>query len=981
MKKRTLLKNATALLLVFVFLLTSCKQERPPEDDYDPFHRSAQTSQTDGGGNGGNGGTDDKIPEYTGSSKAIDIRPCEGIHITAKENAFWNDTDITFKPVDNSTKNINKIEQNLYDDGFLTFSAFEVEAGLKDDEFIPGQYDVEYDLTTLNIDPGMYEYLKVYRVGDDGQYYELHTKLDGNTLKFSCNQNSIVVVGSIALAIVASAAAGKEYYERNYYFIKKRKNVLRHDGKNKYGSYYIEWASDDVDPKYKEKLEQMRKIEDELAKEAEDYRKTTDIFGRVRSNYDVAEYLRKSIEADSEHKKLRDEIKLPELIKFTADCIDKSYAYLYEEEKMRMPIHTVPFKNVKDNKTDYGNASNRVLSNSYIEIRLHKVIEGESWERYNLLLTITHELLHICQNRYRLPFDKLTNMVRYDEMIAQVTEADALAYYKRKDYIPESADIALTSTDYWGNLSLPINGEGDKVLPGGEAENEFLINSGYNLGSFLRYLINKTGKRPRAHTMMKARSFWHTTNISDAVCGFMEIDEREFDLFFRNWVISNRKEIHKTAFSFSVYRSPGTPHQTIVNKGKKYHVNLLHTGKYFLTLRSFEMANGENQTMILVPDKELKDVFPSANIMPTGDYKKINAGAITSDFTSLKKNVKGIAIMEIQGDNKDNKSGDAGYTIYVLDKTPKVEASTKNDKVLIKLPEPELIAKDGVCDGYILKIVTDAGKKIEKDITKEMYGKTLEMNKSLLFDNETDTSVKITVTLNEFFTSTKDRILGIESDKVNLTVDRQTKETKQTKQSSETTKSGEESPLGDAKVIHSNDGKKANGYWKLKEINIMKGKVQNTTTGWKTSYSASAYSHTYTDSHAGNKSMKAQYAKFVATCSKLPDKIIPGDKVIVKLNLSMEDRATHLLSGHASMSVGLPSEERNSLKYNDGIRFFPTEKGAENTCYEDTCDNKHVPSVEVYYDFTQTGEKGSEIAILFYACSSNTVFIYEWVET
>jgi hypothetical protein len=250
-----------------------------------------------------------------------------------------------------------------------------------------------------------------------------------------------------------------------------------------------------------------------------------------------------------------------------------------------------------------------------------------------------------------------------------------------------------------------------------------------------------------------------------------------------------------------------------------------------------------------------------------------------------------------------------------------------------------------------------------------------------LFDNETDTSVKITVTLNEFFTSTKDRILGIESDKVNLTVDRQTKETKQTKQSSETTKSGEGSPLGDAKVIHSNDGKKANGYWRLKEINIMKGKVQNTTTGWKTSYSASAYSHTYTDSHAGNKSMKAQYAKFVATCSKLPDKIIPGDKVIVKLNLSMEDRATHLLSGHASMSVGLPSEERNSLKYNDGIRFFPTEKGAENTCYEDTCDNKHVPSVEVYYDFTQTGEKGSEIAILFYACSSNTVFIYEWVET
>ena len=310
-----------------------------------------------------------------------------------------------------------------------------------------------------------------------------------------------------------------------------------------------------------------------------------------------------------------------------------------------------------------------------------------------------------------------------------------------------------------------------------------------------------------------------------------------------------------------------------------------------------------------------------------------------------------------------------------------MELAQKNDLLYIKLPEPELIAKDGVCDGYTLKIVTDANKKIEKDITKDMYGKTLEMNKSLLFDNETDTSVKITVTLNEFFVSSKDRIPGIESDKVSITVDRQNKETKQTKQSSETSKSGEDSPLGDAKVIHSDSGKKANGYWKLKEINIMKGKVQNTNTGWKTSYSASAYSHTYTDSHPGNKSMKAQYASFVATCSKMPDKIIPGDKVIVKVNLKMTDKATMLLGSSASLKVGVPSEERNSLKYNDGIKFFATKEGAESTCEEDTCDNKHVPSVEVYYDFTQTGEKGSEIAILFYACSSNTVFIYEWVET
>lgn len=973
MKKRTLLKNATALLLVFVFLLTSCKQERPPVDDYDPFHRSAQTSQTDDFGIGGDEGG---RPENNGNSKAIDIRPCEGIHITAEKNAFWKDTDITFKPVDNSTKNIKKFEQTLYDDGILAFAAFEVEAGLDDKEFIPGQYDVEYDLSTLDIDSSMYEYLKVFRMGDDGQYYELSTNLDGSTLKFSCDQNSVLFVGLITL-IFAGVPIG-EYVGRNWYYIKNWKTVLRYDGKNKYGSYYIEWASEDIDKDLQKKLQRMKEIEKEHHAKAEEYRKDVDIFYRFRSNYEVAKYFRDSVQADQEHKKLRDEIRLPEYIKNEIKCIDNAYKYLHDEEKVRMPLHTVPFKNTNPSGKDgdtYAIMDPRAFSTSLIELHPKKIgTDKEGF--YCLQLTVTHELLHVCQNRYHIPFNLTTDMTRFDEMIAQCMEADALAYFKRKDIIPEDAKVELTSSNSWANLRLPINGEEDSL-----GDNKFLIDCGYNLGSFLRYLINKTGKRPTAHTLLRERSFWKRSSVSGILCNVFEIDEREFDIHFRNWVASNRMEIRENAFTYAIQQLPGTPKQTIVKKGKKYHVNLIHSASYFLTLRAFEMENGERQQMIVVPDKELKDVFPSSNILPAGDYKKITAGAYTRDYTSVTNRVKGISIMEIQGDSSGNKSANAGYTIYVLDKTPKVEASTKNDKVLIKLPEPELIAKDGVCDGYILKIVTDAGKKIEKDITKEMYGKTLEMNKSLLFDNETDTSVKITVTLNEFFTSTKDRILGIESDKVNLTVDRQTKETKQTKQSSETTKSGEGSPLGDAKVIHSNDGKKANGYWRLKEINIMKGKVQNTTTGWKTSYSASAYSHTYTDYHAGNKSMKAQYAKFVATCSKLPDKIIPGDKVIVKLNLSMEDRATHLLSGHASMSVGLPSEERNSLKYNDGIRFFPTEKGAENTCYEDTCDNKHVPSVEVYYDFTQTGEKGSEIAILFYACSSNTVFIYEWVET
>ena len=74
----------------------------------------------------------------------------------ADENAFWQDTTISFKPVDETTEGIEDLEDRFYQDGFMMLSGFEVDAGLADDEFIPGQYDVEYDLSTTDIDPELY---------------------------------------------------------------------------------------------------------------------------------------------------------------------------------------------------------------------------------------------------------------------------------------------------------------------------------------------------------------------------------------------------------------------------------------------------------------------------------------------------------------------------------------------------------------------------------------------------------------------------------------------------------------------------------------------------------------------------------------------------------------------------------------------------------------------------------------------------------
>ena len=142
MKKKSIYTRSMIMLMVLLFLLTGCGQEKPPVNTDPPITDNTVDNQpTD------NQPFTDNIPENNGSSKPLDYSPCEGIHVKAEANAFWNDTYIEFKPLEEEKEVINSIDQLLYEkEGTLIFSGFKVDAGLEADEIIPGQYDVEYDL-------------------------------------------------------------------------------------------------------------------------------------------------------------------------------------------------------------------------------------------------------------------------------------------------------------------------------------------------------------------------------------------------------------------------------------------------------------------------------------------------------------------------------------------------------------------------------------------------------------------------------------------------------------------------------------------------------------------------------------------------------------------------------------------------------------------------------------------------------------------
>lgn len=308
--------------MICLLVLSGCGQERPPLDPSPSIQdQDAGREDTEG------------LAGFEGNSKPLDVSPCEGIHVKAEANAFWNDTTVDFKPFEEETEIIKDIDQLLnVNEDVLIFSGFEVDAGLADDEIIPGQYDVEYDLSTLNIDPSTYGFLKVYRIGDDSSYYELNADLDGNTLRFSCCQNSvIVVVGSILLAGLGVLAADDEVNERNPYYIGSGQDVLVHEGSNAFGKWRIEWLSTDLDPNLSKKLKRMRQIEYGCKKEAEKYY-SDDIYAANNVTYlnrQIFDYTVKKIENDAEHRKLREQIALPDAIRKIDEYIGYCFRYLW----------------------------------------------------------------------------------------------------------------------------------------------------------------------------------------------------------------------------------------------------------------------------------------------------------------------------------------------------------------------------------------------------------------------------------------------------------------------------------------------------------------------------------------------------------------------------------------------------------------------------------------------------------------------------
>ena len=721
-------------------------------------------------------GKTEEIPEgteFAGSSKALDYEACEGVHVRAEGNAFKQDTQVKITPLDTPDTAYEAALQELEEQGMYAIAAWHVDAGLKDNEVIPGAFEVELDLETLGIDPQDYASLSVVRLGDDGSWYEYACSLEENRLTYATRQNSAAALIAVGGAVLYRTGQAIDWYSKSSYFFSRGDYLKLHveakENKTKYGTYEVQWITRDIDPSVGDKIDRVHEIEAECMAEAEEYEKTLQNVSWFSKKKEKTEHYNYLLQINEEYKKLKQEIAVPEQVRWSMECIDRAYDYLGRIAKVRMPLSKVIFLirtdgNTSENKTKLGTAE-KLNFTSIVSLWPYKAVSSEK-EKDNYLLTITHELFHICQERYRLSVpvaNKLTDDVRFDEMITMVLERDAKEWYELHEII--SNDPPLTEKERWDMLRLPAD-SWPTGLSGDEGKT-IMMKEGYQLGDFVMYLQEQyPEKNVTPHKLMRARDYISGTTVSDPLRSAFGMTADEYDLYFRKWLIARRNIITErgvNCFNEAEYKRK---EWLKANPGDIIHVDLDQDDSWFMSLRGFKKSQAGTLPCLLIFDDNFRKTHPSINLVPLeSSYSNLKNGGYFPNLTFLN-------IMEIYGSISPSENMKTGYTMYFLKKTPAVLLAEKEEAVVIQLPQMDGAVKAGVIDGYILTVKEGDSVIYETELTKDYFGKSLNLKKSALYKNrEENTPMNISVTICEYVKDTNDGTLrGIESDPAQLTI-------------------------------------------------------------------------------------------------------------------------------------------------------------------------------------------------------------------
>lgn len=507
------------------------------------------------------------LPPVVGNSKPVDVQPVEGIRITAPANALDKDREFKITPVDEKTWDETERQLAEVSDEQMLF-CFDLDAGMKADEHLPGEYTFSLDLAKMGIPPILYDKLTVWRQAGD-QLYKYTSWVENGKMVFRSDQNSLLVWGILAGVGILTysaetwskhAATGDLY--KNFFTLKD--DAVRYDIKDTYGDFTLYFRftdSEDADRfdafkdakknlerrtrelEEKAEAEYNRQVEEKYNAERAEWTMWQKVMGsaeakrKARAAIDKAAILAQYQKEDILFQKYTADAALPASIIDIGEQLKVANRYLTDNQVCRpqtrnLEVNLVDTEHAGTSLAEYRNTATKM---PYIFVNYEQLVKGRtSYSRKGkgeaMLITLTHELFHHRQKCKFLDF-------RTEETTAAYIETGAAKYYVEHGEISPDTDnetLCFTHRTHYERFAMPFN---HMVVIGNADE-------AYTYADFMDFLERKTlQKKPLMGGALITEYSYSATHAENYMKWFGIKDEKTFACYLEEFCILHVSDI------------------------------------------------------------------------------------------------------------------------------------------------------------------------------------------------------------------------------------------------------------------------------------------------------------------------------------------------------------------------------------------------------------------------------------------------------
>ena len=756
-------------------------------------------------------------PLQEGNSQAFEVQPLPGLTISAPENALSYDGQLQTAPL--TEEKSQELTAQFDDYGIIMATGWEISAGLQPDEHLPGFYHSEYDLTALELPEELYSAVRVMRVDDNGEIHEYAAEVEGSTVKWDSDQNSFVILGIIAVGvavaaqysgmtiaaiytvqIIAMLVAGAVTYwefsrgeaavrEAEMYVNRMRFYETRH-----FKIWYaLGQTADDghrARVAAKENAARARAMEEVLEEVGDSGTANSPKF-----LIEAERRTRKYLAEDAEYQAMLTEVeRVPADVRMLASRLETAYYYLSD---MNMGTLVNQFNLSYKPDVLYTPSSStlglavtpKAGADPYLLVERRRALVDDpllipesadildyygtsinAKEADDLLITATHEIFHIYQNKYFSGTD--IRHLKFSEFSAMVLQSHAADYYAKNYYT--TTEYSETVDKYFETYAVPF----DEVL--GEKEGQ---SHGYTLSHFYLYLEKKLGH----HNALEFIGQYKKQNFNTALAlsnlfGFGD-DLEKLAKYWRSFLASYADIIGFNAYALKSYRSdsqfgyPGRQRRVTLSAGNQsVKVNMtasdLTATETVIIGPDGDRKSGTWQALI-VKDGSIAENFKDFGFVFPRNVQKKSVAVRTRNGAAVAPMNDAYPIIERQGCGN---TGSASYTVYLMMQpdAPELRYDGETNELVVNVRMPDsATARDRATDCMRLNVYVDGQLRALRNIRHEDLGEEIRISVFETFIPQNE-PVTVTATVCECVTGDAESLtyFGPESLKATLTVDR-----------------------------------------------------------------------------------------------------------------------------------------------------------------------------------------------------------------